>query len=195
MRLPHRLRRVLATRPIVYWSLTLAVAAGTATIVQRATADAAETRHRWGDTRPTLVTIRAIRTGETLGPTNAVVRDVPLALRPDSALDALPDEPGRAVTVPLAAGEVLTAARLGRGGRSEVAGLLPEGTRGIALAVPEGLPLQPGDAVDLIGPTGVVASGATVVRVAEQTAVVAVSAADAVAVAAAGIDAVVVLAP
>jgi|RhiMethySRZTD1v2_1073278.scaffolds.fasta_scaffold675722_1 Flp pilus assembly protein CpaB len=195
MRLPHRLRRVVATRPIVYWTVTIAVAAGTATVVQRATADAAETRHRWGDTRPTLVTLRAVGTGETLGPSNAEVRDVPLAVRPDGALDGLPAEPNRAVAVPLVAGEVVTAARLGRGGRSEVAGLLPEGTRGIAVAVPDGLPLQPGDTVDVIGPTGVVARGATVVRVGEQTAVVAVSAAEAVDVAAAGSDAVVVLAP
>jgi Flp pilus assembly protein CpaB len=195
MRLAHRLRRVLATRPIVYWTITLAVAAGTATVVQRATADAAETRHRWGDTRPTLVTIRAVGTGERLGPTNAAVRDVPLALRPDGALDALPAEANRAVAVPLVEGEVVTAARLGRGGRSEVAGLLPEGTRGIAVVVPDGLPLQPGDAVEVIGPTGGIAHGATVVRVGEQTAVVAVSAAEAVDVAAAGTDAVVVLAP
>jgi Flp pilus assembly protein CpaB len=194
MRFPHRLRRVLATRPIVYWSLTLAVAAGTATIVQRATADAAETRHRWGDTRPTLVATRPIGTGEQLGTTNTAVRDVPLVLRPDGALDALPDGPGR-VTTALAAGEVVTAARLDRTGRSEVASLLPDGARGVAIAVPEGLPLEPGDLVDVIGPAGVVARGAAVVRVVDQTAVVAVRAAEAVAVAVAGSDAVVVLAP
>jgi Flp pilus assembly protein CpaB len=188
MRLPHRLRLFLATRPIVYWSLTLALAAGTATVVQRAVADAAETRQRWGDTQPTLVTTRAVSVGETLGPANAAVRALPVALRPDGALNALPDPSAPAVATPLAAGEVVTATRLGRAGRSQTAGLLPAGARGVAVAIPDGLPLQPGDTVDVIDAAGVAAPGATVVRVSDRTAVIAVTDGDAPAVARAAAD-------
>jgi hypothetical protein len=192
MRLPRRLRLLLATRPLVYWSITIALAAGTAAIVQRATADAAEARRRWGDTRPTLVATRAITTGETLGPSNAAVRDLPAALRPDGALDALPAAP---VATPLAAGEVVTAARLGRAGRSPTAGLLPAHTSGVAVARPDGLPLEAGDVVDVIGAAGVVGRNATVVRRDEETVVLAAAdtEAPAIARAAADGDAVIVL--
>src|SRR3954471_18801330 len=138
MRLPHRPRLVLETRPIVYWSLTLPLAAGTATVVQHAIADAAETRRQWGETQPTLVATRPVAVGETLGPANATVRALPVALRPDGALDALPDASAPAVDAPLAAGEVVTATRLGRAGRSPTAGLLPAGAGGVAVAAPEG---------------------------------------------------------
>jgi Flp pilus assembly protein CpaB len=196
MRLPRRLRLLLATRPLVYWTLTIALAAGTASLVQRATADAAEARRRWGDTRPTLVATRAVATGEQLGPANAAVRDMPAALRPAGALDALPPDPAPAVDAPLAPGEIITGARLGRGQRSPTAGLLPDGGRGVAVKVPDGLPLQSGDHVDVIGAAGVVARRSRVVGVDAGTVVLAVAAeeAPAVARAAADGDAVVVLA-
>lgn len=197
MRLPYRLRHLLATRPIVYWSLTLALAAGTAVIVQRLTTDAAEARQRWGDTRPTLVVTHPVAAGERLSEANAAVRELPLALRPDGALEAMPAAPAPAVATALATGEIVTAARLGRAGRSELAGLLPDATRGVAVVVPDGLALVPGDVVDVVAATGVVAHAATVVRVAEQVAVLAVSEAQAPIVARATTDgdAVVVLAP
>ena len=67
----------------------------------------------------------------------------------------------------------------------------------MAVAVPDGLPLQPGDVVDVVGAAGVVARRAGVVRVSEATAVLDVAEADAPAVARAGAagDAVVVLSP
>ena len=188
MRLSRRLRLALATRPLVYWSLTIAVAGGTAMVVQRATADAAATRQRWGETRPTVVATRPVAVGEILGPANAEVRAVPIAMRPDGVLDALPAAPGPAVASALAAGEIVTAARVARAGRSDVAGVLPEHRRGVAVAVPDGLPLQPGDVVDVVGGAGIVAADASVVRVGEQVAVVAVTEAEAPAVARAAAD-------
>jgi Flp pilus assembly protein CpaB len=168
-------------------------------VVQRATTDAEDARRRWGETRPTLVTTRPVAAGDALGPANAAVRDVPVALRPDGALDALPDPATTsAVTAaPLAAGEIVTRARLGRSGRSPTAALLGDGRRGVAVAVPDGLPLQPGDVVDVVGAAGVVARRAGVVRVSDATAVLEVAEADAPAVARAGADgdAVVVLSP
>ena len=160
MRLPRRLRLLLATCPLVYWGLTIALAAGTAAVVQRATADAAAARQRWGDTEPTLVATRTIAIGETLGPANAAVRDLPAALGPTAPSTPFPIRRHRAVVAaPLAAGEVVTIARLGRADRSPTAGLLPAHTSGVAVARPAGLPLEPGDIVDVIGAAGVV--GAT----------------------------------
>ncbi len=195
MRLPRRLRLLLATRPLVYWGLAIALAATTATVVERATADAANARRRWGDTRPALIATRPVALGETLGPANAAVRDMPVALLPAGALAALPSAPAPAVAAPLAAGEVVTAARLGRAGRSVTAGLLPAHTTGVAVARPHGLPLEPGDTVDVIGAAGAVGRDAVVVRRDEETVVLAVAdtEAPAVARAAADGDAVVVL--
>jgi Flp pilus assembly protein CpaB len=199
VRLSRRLRRVLATRPIVYWSLTLALAAGTFAVLQRATTDATDARRRWGETRSTLVATRPIAVGDVIGPANAVVRQLPVALLPAGALDTLPDPADPAASVvaaaPLAAGEIVTHARLGRGGRSPTAALLGDGHRGVAVAVPGGLPLQAGDGVDVVGAAGVVARRARVVRVSDGTAVLDVAEADAPAVAraAADGDAVVVL--
>jgi Flp pilus assembly protein CpaB len=187
LRPARRLRILLATRPLAYWSLVALVAAGTGLVVQRVTAAAAEARRQWGDAVPTLVATRPLAIGDVLDSTNAEVRAVPRGVRPDSALSSVP--PGdRVVAAPLSRGEVITAARLGRADRSGVAALLPEGTRGVAVPSPDGaVPLQRGDTVDVVGADLVVA-GATVVQVGDGAAVVAVDDADAPAVARAVAD-------
>jgi hypothetical protein len=187
VRFPHRLRLILATRPLAYWSLTIALAVGTGAVVQRSAAAATDARRRWGDSRPTLIATRAIAAGELVDATDAEVRSVPLALRPDAALDALPSEPRPAVAA-LAVGEIVTAGRVGRGGRSPTAALLPDGARGVAVAVPDGLPVRVGDTVDVVGTAGTLTRGARVVQAGDTTAVVAVAETDAPAVARAAAD-------
>ena len=193
MRLParrrpiRRLRLLLATRPLAYWSLAVLVAGGTGLIVQRVSASAAEARRRWGESVPTLVALRPLAVGDALDATNVEVRAIPVGVRPDTALDALPAA-GRLVTAPVGRNEIVTAARLGRGDRSALAGLLPAGTRGVAIPAPPGaVPLNVGDAVDVVG-AQLVVRGATVVQAGDGAVVVAVAEADAPAVARAVAD-------
>jgi Flp pilus assembly protein CpaB len=182
LRWPHRLRVLLATRPLAYWSLTAIVAVGTGAVIHRATSDAAEARRQWGEARPTLVATRAVAPGELLDATNTQARAVPVALRPHDALDALPAEPLPAAA-PLSTGEIVTTARVGRGGRSEAAALLLDGTRGVAIPLADGaLPLRTGDVVDVVAPDLIVPT-ARVVRVGDASVIVAVSVDDAAAVA------------
>ena len=174
----RRFRIVLATRPLAYWTLAALVAAGTGLVVQRVTAAAADARRQWGESRPTLVALRPLAVGDALDPTDVEVRAIPVGVRPDTALDAIPAD-GRLVAAPVARNEIVTAARLGAGGRSGLAGLLPVGTRGVAVpTAPGAVPVQPGDRVDVIGPERVV-TGATVVRTADGAVVVAVDEVDA----------------
>jgi hypothetical protein len=195
VRLTRRLRLVLATRPLAYWSLTLALAGLAGAVVERAVASAADARHRWGATRPALITTRPVPAGELLDPSNSVLRSIPLVLWPDGALASFPDPPVPAAAA-LTRGEIVTAALVGRGGRSPTAALLPDGSRGVAVARPDGLALRVGDHVDVAGASGVLATGARVIDVTDSTAVIAVDAGDAPAVAraAAAGDAVPVLA-
>jgi Flp pilus assembly protein CpaB len=178
----RRLRILLATRPLAYWSLAVLVALGTGLVVQRVTADAAEARRQWGDSLPTVVATRPLAVGDRVDATNVEVRAIPTGVRPDTALDAIPTD-GAVVAAPVARNEVVTAARLGRGGRSALASLLPDGTRGVAVPATDGaVPLQPGDAVDVVTPELVV-TGALVVRVDPGVVVVAMADAEAPAVA------------
>jgi Flp pilus assembly protein CpaB len=183
----RRLRILLATRPLAYWSLAVLVAAGTGLIVQRVTAAAAEARHQWGDSVPTVVALRPLAIGDRLDATNVAVRAIPVGVRPDTALDAVPTD-GRLVAAPVARNEIVTAARLGRGGRSALASLLPDRTSGVAVPSPDGaVPLLPGDTVEVVAPDLVV-TDALVVHVDAGAAVVAVPDAQAPAVARAVTD-------
>jgi Flp pilus assembly protein CpaB len=195
MRLPRRLRIVLATRPLAYWSLTVAVAVIAGAVVERAVASAADARRRWGEAAPALVATRALAAGTPLDASDSEVRSIPLALVPAGALATRPAN-GVPLAAPVSAGEIITAARVGRGGRSATASLLPDGRRGVAVPRPDGLPLRVGDDVDVAGAGGLLTAGAVVLDVSDSAAVIAVVAADAPAVAhaAAAGDAVPVLA-
>jgi Flp pilus assembly protein CpaB len=189
-RLPRRARIALATRPLVHWTLTLALAAGAAAVVGRLAASAEDARARWGTTRPVVVTTRAIAAGETVDGRDTASRALPAALVPPTAVTAVAD--GAVAAAPLDAGEIVTTARLGRAGRSPVAALVPPGWRAVAVpAPPPGLALAVGDVVDVFG-ADVTAHGARVVRVTGDAAVIAVPEADAgfvaAAVAAGGVE-------
>lgn len=197
----RRLRVVLATRPLAYWSLAALVAAGVAAMVYGVAASAAATRAQFGTLVPAVVAARAIEPGEALGPGNTRVRELPAAAVASSTLSRVPA--GAVASAAIAEGEPIGALRVGRGGDGPVAALLPDGTRGIAVPVDEaGLPLRTGDRVDVVaavaagagGEARTVASGALVVHVGAKAVVVAVTTAEAAPVAQALADGAVVLA-
>jgi Flp pilus assembly protein CpaB len=195
-------RIALATRPLAYWTLTALIAGGIGYAVYGVAESAADARARYGTLRPALVARRALSPGDPLDATTAEVRHLPAALVAAGSLSALPVPPA-VVATPIAAGEVVHRLRVGRGGDGPVAGLLPAGTRGVAIPLDEtALPLRPGDRVDVVaavaagagGSARVVAERAVVAYVAERSTVVAVAQAKVAAVAQAMADGGVLLA-
>lgn len=173
----RQLRRVhllVTTRPLAYWAVMLAVAVGLAALVQGSLSAAASARASWGTTTEVLVATRDLRPGDALDAAAVEPRRLPIALVADGVLTRLPA--GAVVAAPIAAGEPVHGLRVGRGGASPVAALLPPGTRGVAMPRPEGLPLAPGDRVDVVASlTGtIVGERAVVVAVAERAVVVAI---------------------
>lgn len=187
------LRRVLARlrrRPVAWWLATLVLAAITTLVVTSALARAEAGAARYGSTRVVLVAVRDVAAGELLGTGDAEAREVPAGFVPRGAVGS--EALGSRVAQALRAGEVVHGRRLAPGGLSAVAALLPPGTRGLAVpSDPGGLPLEPGDVVDVLAtvaevgatgdlpPTVVVAADATVVDVGEAAVTIAVPAADA----------------
>jgi Flp pilus assembly protein CpaB len=167
----------VARRPLVYWSLVGLLAAVTAGVVVDRSAAADAARRRWGEARSVLVATHDLSPGSELGPDDARVERWPVALVPRDALSAVGT--GAIVAAPMAAGEPLVRRRLGRVGTGPVAGLLPEGTRGVSVPAEAPPPVRPGDRVDVVGvdPAGggvVIATSALVVRVDERSVVIAV---------------------
>jgi Flp pilus assembly protein CpaB len=198
-RLPRRSRIVLARRPLAFWALALAVAATAGLAVERAVAAAAHARAAWGTAQPVAVTTRRIAAGEVLGPADVVVQQWPSVAVPPGAVSAV--APGTVAAAVLERGEAIQASRLGAAGQSALAAALPPGRR--AVAVPRdaeaGLPLAPGDLVDVLavqaGAAGAVAArDAPVVTVDARRAVLAVTPAEEADVAAALASGTVVLA-
>lgn len=135
------------------------------------------------------VATRRLDAGVALRTTDVAVRRLPAALLPNGQLAASPA--GKVALVPLAAGEVLLAAKLVPDGVSGVAALVPDGHRALAVPVDAGaLALRPGDRVDVLAtfdvadagaqpagpPTFPVAAGALVVDATDDAITVAVTA-------------------
>lgn len=110
---------------------------------------AAAAEAAYGETRPVVVATAAVPAGDPVDPSVATVRALPRALVPDGALSELPS--GRRTLVALRRGEILLDHRVSGSGAAGPAGLLAPDQRAVPvpLAVP-GLPLAPGDRVDLV---------------------------------------------
>lgn len=182
-RLPRPLRAVIARRSLPFWLLTVMATATTGLTVTRAVerADAAADA---AEPRPVLVVAAPVPPGGRLDETNTTRAHRARADLPDGAVTEL--VAGAIAIDALVPGEVVVASRLAPTGLSPAAALLPPGTRGVA--VPAGvtaIPVAVGDRVDVVatlpfdlaGPgdaAAVVASGAVVVQVGEESVMVAV---------------------
>lgn len=125
--------------------LTVLTAGFTHGALQRATAAEAA----YGETRPVVVATAAVPAGDPVDPSVATVQALPRVLVPDGALSELPR--GRRTMVALRRGEIVLDHRVSGSDAAGPAGLLGPGQRAVPvpLAVP-GLPLAPGDRVDLV---------------------------------------------
>lgn len=175
-----RRRFAVRRRPVPWWAGALALAALTAVVVGRLAGDAAAEQARWGELVPAAVATADVAAGE---PLFAEVRRLPRSVVPPGATT----ETVGIAAVPIAAGEVVLAARLAPAGTSAVAALVPPGHRALAVPSGDGLPVEVGDLVDVLAtldpeaavPTIVVARSALVVHVGEASTTVAVPAEDA----------------
>lgn len=129
----------LLRRPAVYWSAVGVLALLSLVVIHRFTADARALRSAYGATTEVLVTTGPVEAGDRLAERSSV-RQVPVGLVPDGALDSIGPEERSAAT--LTAGSVVTAAAV-----APAAALGPDDA---ALAIPRGPttpPAGPGQAV------------------------------------------------
>lgn len=142
------IRRRLPRSAIPWWIAVVVLAVGTAAIVNGALVRAADAEARWRDTRSVIVATRSIEWGQQLAEATEV-RRLPKAAIPDGALTEVTAE--QVATAAIGQGEVVIAPRVSGQDAAGAAALLPAGTR--ALVIPlevAGLPVQPGDRVDLL---------------------------------------------
>lgn len=136
-------------RPVVRRITVAFVALATALAVGLLVRSGTEARHHWGTARPVVVAQRDLTPGEVVDASAVELRQLPVAVIGDEALDTEPI--GSVVRYPIIAGEPLVRDRLAPQGVSGVAALVPDGDR--AVSVPTGLgrpPLHAGDRVDLL---------------------------------------------
>lgn len=130
-----------------------------------------------GRTVDVAVAVAPLAPGDTVAAATVVLRSLPAAAVPETALAVVPVD--AALRQHVSPGEVLTAADLATEGAN-----LPDGWRTVAItgrgAFP---PLEPGARVDVIAGSAVLAAGAVVIDVADGGIVVAVPAESAPAVA------------
>ena len=177
--------RRLRYHPATRWLVVGMVVMVAATVVHRASAGAADARHRWGDTRTVAVARHRIPIGATIGADDVTTQSWPVALVPEGALDVAPS--GRTATATIEAGEAVVAGRVAPDGLHGTTALVPAGWRALAIPVaPTVIALAVGDHVDLVAgfdvaganadrsPSLTVARDALVVAVDEQRVTVAV---------------------
>lgn len=195
------LRPRLPRRALPWYLAAVTLTVLTAVFTHGALQRAAAAEAAYGETRRVVVATGAVAAGDAISSAVATVRTLPMAVVPDGALEAMPRR--RRTLVALSPGEILLSRRLSGSDAAGPAGLLAPDERAVPVpvAVP-GLPLAPGDRVDLVAggapgggidgdlpvaPSGpdLIATDALVLAADEETVVVAVPAAVAADVAAA----------
>ncbi|HMK10006.1 MAG TPA: SAF domain-containing protein, partial [Acidimicrobiales bacterium] len=147
LRVPGRLR--VRRRPLVFWSLTGALALATGLFVSAAAAGARDARSRYGATRAVVVATHDIPAGTTIesGDTRVEVR--PAGVVPAGALTERPT--GRVASAAILAGEPVVADRVAAEGVGAIAALIASGDVGIAVPLdPDTLTVQVGDRVEVL---------------------------------------------
>ncbi|MFF3066250.1 SAF domain-containing protein [Oerskovia sp. NPDC057915] len=111
------------------------------------------------DTRPVVVTARAVEAGTVLGEGDVTVVPVATALAPETSLTRTSDAVGRTTSVALPPGQTISPSLVAAG---DLAAMAPAGTvvAPVRLSDPDvAALLHPGDRVDLLAATG--STGAT----------------------------------
>lgn len=149
------LRRRPPRSTVVFLVLALACGLAAAGIVRAYGDRLAATRPDAGAPLPVLMAARDLPAGTALSAELLVTDDVPSAFLPPGALSPQDPVDGRILTGDVAAGEIITSARLAGSSAGPVAALVPPGLR--ASIVPTDLPpdaVRPGDLVDVLAAFG-----------------------------------------
>ncbi len=133
-----------------------AVAAGAALVlilsVTGARSSALQARDKWGQARSVWVATRPIAAGQLIAAGEVEHLNLPAGAIPD---DAIADDPtGIRTHDAMTSGEVIRLGRLAPESGSEMAALLPAGTRGITIRIDDGAVVVRGDLVDLVAMVG-----------------------------------------
>lgn len=147
---PVRLSR-FSRSPFAFWLAVAGLALVTALVVARAVGRAESLAGQYGPLRPVVVAARPIERGTALAAGDLAVRRLPARFRVAGSLTAVGQVEGHTAVVPLVPGEPVLRAHLAPDGLAGVTALLPPGRR--AVAVPTGSaspPLRTGDVVDLL---------------------------------------------
>lgn len=178
-----RVRGALARRPWLFWLFIVAVAAVTGSVVHDSVRAVEEQRQAWGATATVYVATRTLGAGDPVDGAT-VARDVPEAVVPDDAMDAVPD--GALARHDIGPGEMLSAHDIT--GREGDGGLVPARWRTVAVVepIPTGAPI--GATVTVAADGAVLADEAIVVGQRDDAVLVAVPDDDAPAVAAAAVE-------
>jgi Flp pilus assembly protein CpaB len=179
----------------LWWTLTIALALLTATVVGSSIGQATRGAHAWGSERTVWIVQQTVEAGDVIAAAAVRRTALPRGVIPEGALAAATPPVGDATRVAPAPGEVVLAARLAQRGARGVAAMLPPGARAVALPNDEHTPVvRVGDRVDVIAtfdvgddlenantaaPAVAVAAGAEVLAVAPRALTVAVAADDA----------------
>ena len=159
-----------------WWATALILALVTAGVVRSAVVRSSSVLDELGSLRAVVVVTAPVDVGGTVGGDHVSVARRPASMLPEGAVLVPADAVGRVAVVPLVPGEVVVASKLAPDGLRGAAALLPDGLR--AVAVPAGPggrpPLAIGDRVDVLatlvdGPTVVVAAGALVLALDDES--------------------------
>jgi hypothetical protein len=170
-RLPVAVRRVLARRPWIYWTVVAIAAIGTmATVFERVERiDAA--RDAWGEARRVLVAAADTPVG---GPLDVSTREVPSAIVPEGAVDAEHDGAPYVARQRVLAGEIVTEADIGPPDVSGPLALVPSGWLAVPIVESPASGAAIGDRVRVVADGVVLSAEALVVGYHDDVTLVAV---------------------
>jgi len=158
--LPVALRRLLARRPWIYWSVVTVTALACGFTVRQRIGDIDDARDAWGGARQVLVARRDTRPGELL---EVDVRRVPVAVVPVAALRNDAGDGSLIARQDVRAGAIVTDVDVGRAGHDVPAALLPDGWAAVPIVESPPLGAAVGARVQIVGEGVVLAPDAIVV--------------------------------
>lgn len=179
-------KRRISRSPFLFWLAAFVLAALTAMLVSRLSAEAGDLARRYGPLRPVLVASREVPAGAVVEDADLAVRELPASFLAQGVMSEPAQAAGRTALSRLEPGQTILAGHLAPDGIQGISALLPAGTR--AVAVPHGgatPPVEVGDVVDVLvtldsaltgggDPTFPVAVAAPVLAAGENLATVAV---------------------
>ena len=131
------------------WAAALTLAVTTGSVVAGDLAALHRRAATLGPEQPVVVARHALALGTTVTPDDLTTRRVHASQQPRGVLHDVGDVVGRVVRVPVVRDAFVEQANLAPRGRDGLAGVLPEGTRAVRIAVENGLRPPPGSAIDV----------------------------------------------